>query len=101
MPRIVRPLIFSPLRALGTGEYNYRSLGIRHIRKLNMSRGGREGNNALCKDDGPSVSRQDSQAIADFVMAEPNVTLAVVEKLLELKVHHVYIYIYIYIYIFC
>ena len=91
---------------LGTGEYNYRSLGIRHIRKLNMSRGGREGNNALCKDDGPSVSSvfsvssQHKHAIADFVMAEPNVTLAVVEKLLELKVFNVlYIYIYIYIYI--
>ena len=31
------------------GRYNYRSLGIKKIRRLNMSRGGREGNNALVK----------------------------------------------------
>ena len=59
-----------------------------------MSRGGREGNNALCKNDGPDGrtsseyvnSHSSFQSIAEFVMAEPNVTLAVVEKLLELKV---------------
>ncbi len=35
---------------VGTGRYNYRTLGIKHIRTLNMSRGGKEGNNALVKD---------------------------------------------------
>jgi hypothetical protein len=38
------------LQAVGTGTYNYRSLGLKKIRRLNMSRGGREGNNALVKD---------------------------------------------------
>ena len=37
------------MKTVGTGKYNYRSLGIRKIRRLNMSRGGREGNNALVK----------------------------------------------------
>ena len=37
------------MKTVGTGKYNYRSLGIRKIRCLNMSRGGREGNNALVK----------------------------------------------------
>ena len=70
---------------LGTGVYNYRSLGIRKIRKLNVSRGGREGNNALCKKNGPVTNTP--QSIAEFVMSEPNVTLAVVEKLMDKKVH--------------
>ena len=38
------------MKSVGTGKYNYRSLGIKKIRRLNMSRGGREGNNALLKD---------------------------------------------------
>ena len=38
------------MKSVGTGKYNYRSLGIKKIRRLNMSRGGREGNNALVKD---------------------------------------------------
>ena len=38
------------LPSQGTGTYNYRSLGIRKIRRLNMSRGSREGNNAFTKD---------------------------------------------------
>eukprot|EP00095_Tigriopus_kingsejongensis_P005843 maker-scaffold697_size109876-snap-gene-0.23 protein:Tk05843 transcript:maker-scaffold697_size109876-snap-gene-0.23-mRNA-1 annotation:"poly(adp-ribose) polymerase pme-5-like" len=38
------------LASVGTGVYNYRSLGIQKIRRLNMSRGGREGNNAFTKD---------------------------------------------------
>ena len=40
------------MATVGTGTYNWRSLGIKKIRKLNMSRGGREGNNALVKDVG-------------------------------------------------
>ena len=72
---------------IGTGVYNYRSLGVRHIRKLNMSRGGREGNNALCKNDGPvSLHMLNSHNIAGFVLSEPNVNLAVVKKLIELQV---------------
>lgn len=38
------------MKEVGTGVYNYRSLGIHKIRALKMSRGGREGNNALTKD---------------------------------------------------
>ncbi len=38
------------LETAGTGEYNVRHLGIRHVRRLNMSRGNREGNNAFTKD---------------------------------------------------
>eukprot|EP00092_Neocalanus_flemingeri_P072035 GFUD01088588.1.p1 GENE.GFUD01088588.1~~GFUD01088588.1.p1 ORF type:complete len:398 (+),score=109.31 GFUD01088588.1:215-1408(+) len=34
----------------GTGTYNYRTLGIKKVRRLNMSRGAREGNNAFTKD---------------------------------------------------
>ena len=30
-------------------RYNWRSLGIKKIRKVQMSRGGKEGNNALTK----------------------------------------------------
>ena len=37
------------LQVVNTGIYNYRSLGVRHIRQLQMSRGGREGNNAFTK----------------------------------------------------
>ena len=33
-----------------TGTYNYRSLGIKNVRRLNMSRGGKEGNNAFTRD---------------------------------------------------
>ena len=46
--RVPRPRCH--LKVVSTGTYNYRSLGIKKIRKLNMSRGGREGNNALVKD---------------------------------------------------
>jgi ankyrin repeat protein len=38
------------MQTIGTGKYNYRSLGIKKIRRINVSRGGREGNNALVKD---------------------------------------------------
>ena len=33
-----------------TGTYNYRSLGVRNVHRLNMSRGGKEGNNAFTRD---------------------------------------------------
>ena len=52
-----------------------------------MSRGGREGNNALCKQYGPV--NIDSSELADWVMSEPNVSLAVVEKLIDVKVSNV------------
>ena len=38
------------MKIANTGTYNYRSLGIRHIRRIQTSRGGREGNNAFVKD---------------------------------------------------
>ncbi|CAB4067233.1 unnamed protein product [Lepeophtheirus salmonis] len=44
----------SPIQMIettSTGIYNYRSLGIKNIRQIEASRGGREGNNALTKDD--------------------------------------------------
>ena len=39
-----------------TGTYNYRSLGIRNVRRLNMSRGGKEGNNAFTRDQNVELS---------------------------------------------
>uniref|UniRef100_A0A0K2UFM5 Poly(ADPribose) polymerase pme5like [Aplysia californica] n=1 Tax=Lepeophtheirus salmonis TaxID=72036 RepID=A0A0K2UFM5_LEPSM len=50
----------SPIQMIettSTGIYNYRSLGIKNIRQIEASRGGREGNNALTKDD--TFSRSD------------------------------------------
>ena len=75
---------FSFLTYKGTGVYNFRSLNVRHIRRLNMSRGGREGNNALCKENGPINIH--SSGIACWVMSEPNLSISVVEKLMEVKV---------------
>ena len=49
-----------------------------------MSRGGREGNNALCKENGPINIH--SSGIACWVMSEPNISISVVEKLMEVKV---------------
>ena len=49
-----------------------------------MSRGGREGNNALCKENGPVNIKY--CGIEEWVMAEPNPSLSVIEKLLEIKV---------------
>ncbi|XP_013405042.1 tankyrase-like protein, partial [Lingula anatina] len=46
--RVCEPYSF--LKTQGTGYYNRRSLGIRAVRRLNMSRGGKEGNNAFTKD---------------------------------------------------
>ncbi|CAB4058984.1 unnamed protein product [Lepeophtheirus salmonis] len=44
------------IETTSTGIYNYRSLGIKNIRQIEASRGGREGNNALTKDDTKSKS---------------------------------------------
>ena len=52
-----------------------------------MSRGGREGNNALCKQYGPI--NIDSSELADWVMSEQNISLAVVEKLIDIKVGNI------------
>lgn len=49
------------LKIVSTGVYNYRSLGIQNIRKLNMSRGGREGNNAFIKDMAARFNIMDSE----------------------------------------
>ena len=49
-----------------------------------MSRGGREGNNALCKENGPVNIKY--CGIEEWVMAEPNPSLFVIEKLLDIKV---------------
>ncbi len=38
------------LETAGTGTYNWRHLGIRRVRRINLSRGNREGNNAFTKD---------------------------------------------------
>ena len=48
LPRVSDPRCH--FKVVGTGHYNYRSLGIKKIRRLNMSRGNREGNNALTED---------------------------------------------------
>ncbi|CAH1779903.1 unnamed protein product [Owenia fusiformis] len=48
-PRVGRPSCLLDHR--GTGRYNRASLGIRHVRRLNMSRGSKEGNNALIRND--------------------------------------------------
>ena len=47
-PRVQRPRCH--LKRVSTGIYNSCSLGLKHIRKLNPARGGREGNNALVKE---------------------------------------------------
>ena len=52
-----------------------------------MSRGGREGNNALCKQYGPV--NIDSSDLADWVMSEPNISITVVEKLIDIKVRDI------------
>ena len=61
----------SPPRCLlptqGTGTYNYRSLGIKKIRKLNMSRGSREGNNAFTKDQASEALENNSMSDSDTV----------------------------------
>ena len=45
-----------------TGTYNYRSLGIRNVRRLNMSRGGKEGNNAFTRDQHGELSDGNEKA---------------------------------------
>ena len=45
-----------------TGTYNYRSLGIRNVRRLNMSRGGKEGNNAFTRDQNVELSDEVEKA---------------------------------------
>lgn len=47
-PRVQKPRCH--LKRVSTGIYNSCSLGLKHIRKLNPARGGREGNNALVKE---------------------------------------------------
>ena len=50
--RILAPVtcrIFLYITCLPYFRYNWRSLGIKKIRKVQMSRGGKEGNNALTK----------------------------------------------------
>ena len=51
--KVSKPRVGLPscsLTTSDTGTYNYRSLGIKNIRRLNMSRGGKEGNNAFTRD---------------------------------------------------
>ena len=70
------------MKSVGTGKYNYRSLGIKKIRRLNMSRGGREGNNALVKD-----SRLMRDVVTDLSekMMEWNTPIGVVETVISNK----------------
>ena len=55
-----------------------------------MSRGGREGNNALCKKDGPEPI--DSQSLAEFTLAEPTTTVLIIEALIKNNVNTVFLY---------
>ncbi|XP_064623807.1 poly [ADP-ribose] polymerase tankyrase-like [Lineus longissimus] len=58
------------LSTIGTGTYNVRSLGIPSIRKLTMSRGSREGNNALLKDnDDVYISTSDKDVYMAAIQA--------------------------------
>lgn len=79
-PRVSAPSCMLPV--IGTGKYNFRTLGIRRIRRLNMSRGGREGNNALTKDVSDVIA--DNNGLA-YQLMEWNVPLKVVNEALALK----------------
>ena len=59
----------------------FRSLGIRKIRRLNMSRGGREGNNALTKD---SDIRMTCPDFVGFALAN-NVPQKTINEMISLK----------------
>ena len=48
--RVAEPRCHMKANANTTGTYNYRSLGLKHIRRLHSSRGGKEGSDALTKD---------------------------------------------------
>ena len=48
LPRVNEPICH--LKVVHTGVYNPMSLNIRKIRRINVSRGNREGNNAFTKD---------------------------------------------------
>ena len=65
-----------------TGKYNYRSLGIKKIRALKMSRGGREGNNAFTKDQ--HVDLFDNSVSARDVM-EWNLSVKFIDELIKNK----------------
>ncbi len=72
------------METVGTGKYNYRSLGIRKIRRLNMARGGREGNNALVKDANNYVRHVDENELAKK-MSQWNSGLHFVDALVKAK----------------
>ena len=57
------------LATQGTGTYNYRSLGIKKIRKINMSRGSREGNNAFTKDQANGAMTNENPDLAADVIS--------------------------------
>ena len=61
-----------------------RSLGIRKIRRLNMSRGGREGNNALTKDSGLVFDGNSKDSLAEFVLTN-NVPEKTINEMISLK----------------
>ena len=79
--RVASPVM--RMHTVGTGDYNPTALGgLRHVRHLQMSRGSREGNNALNKDDGSDGDNND--CLANDMM-EANVDVATVALALELK----------------
>ena len=64
-PRVQRPRCH--LKRVSTGIYNSCSLGLKHIRKLNPARGGREGNNALVKEIKPFFKEKDNRTIMAII----------------------------------
>ena len=63
-------------------QFFYRTLGIKKIRRLNMSRGGREGNNAFTKDQ--NVALFDEKVSYDNIM-KWNLPISFINKLIKMK----------------
>ncbi len=63
--------------------FGVRSLGIRNIRKINMSRGGREGNNAFTKDVSRYAWQIDDCEDVDTFIIKQNLPFKIVKEIKE------------------
>ena len=76
LPRVTEPICH--LKVVNTGVYNPMSLNIRKIRRINVSRGNREGNNAFTKD---LVSEAPSSELAFAV--KHNLDFAIIKEVAD------------------
>ena len=76
LPRVNEPICH--LKVVHTGVYNPMSLNIRKIRRINVSRGNREGNNAFTKD---LVGQAPSSELAFAV--KHNVDFAIIKEVAD------------------